>query len=91
MNRGDDLMKAFFVVLCFIATGALLGYMLGRDYCMGLLARGLIYDESRHVPQNIVDGSAYGYPGALWGALISGSIGIGIQIWWHRTNKTPAF
>jgi hypothetical protein len=88
-------MKYYLTVAGFALTGMLFGYLGGRSYCFDLLNRGLIFDESQHIPPAIADGSAYANQWAMWGCAIGLIVGIAAiifwKVWWYReTVRLPA-
>jgi hypothetical protein len=89
-------MKYFGSVACFVLAGAFFGYLGGRSYCFDQLNRGLLYDESTHIPPEIADGSAYANLWAKYGCALGLALGIAAVIfwkaWWYREPiRLPSF
>ncbi len=82
-------MKRARTVLYFALAGSILGYWLGCAYCSHLLNTGQIYDESRHIPAEILNGSAYGKVWALWGGISGVIIGLVIVTRPHKSSGGP--
>ena len=82
-------MKRVAIVLGSVLCGAMIGYIIGSDWCAHLLNTGQIYDEVPYIPLDILDGSAYGkafaIPGAIIG-LVSSALIIRTARWYYGND-----